>query len=138
MFRCKVFRPFCIFICLKFYPQYWYLLLRTEKIFWFSSYFWQGKGRNFVVSLQNCKNCVCIKYLTLDQLLKSIVINFTMFLYSMQNTHNSSIAKNLFILQFFEQIKLCLCFFSKKYLSPQKMLMSCLCLHHGTNLTLSY
>ena len=27
------------FICLKFNPQYWYLLLRREKMCWFSSYF---------------------------------------------------------------------------------------------------
>ena len=27
------------FTCLKFNPQYWYLLLRREKMCWFSSYF---------------------------------------------------------------------------------------------------
>ena len=37
----------------------------------------------------------------------------------------------LFISQFFELIKILVCFFSKIN-SPQKMLMSCLCLHHST------
>ena len=49
---------------------------------------------------------------------KLIAMSFT-FLYSMQNAHNSSIAKKLFISQFFEQIKLvCLFhFFQKSFTS---------------------
>ena len=35
------------FICLKFNPQYWYLLLRREKMCWFSSYFYRVTGRDF-------------------------------------------------------------------------------------------
>ena len=49
----------------------------------------------------------------------------------MQNAHNSSIAKKLFISEFFEQIKLRVCLFLlKKIFSPQKMFMSC----HGAYL----
>ena len=61
---------------------------------------------NFAVSLQNGKGCVCIKYLTLVRPRKLIPVNFV-FLYSIQNAQNSSIAKKLFISQFFKQIKLC-------------------------------
>ena len=46
VFRCKVLRSL-VFICLKFIPQYYYLLLCREKMVWFISYFEQGKGRNF-------------------------------------------------------------------------------------------
>ena len=96
------------FIGLKFYQQ---LFLTRE-----------GK-KLFAVSLQNRKSCVCIKYLTLVWPRKLIAVNFT------------SIAKKLFISQFFKQIKLCLCLFlHKKIISPQKMFMSCLCSHHGAYL----
>ena len=53
---CKFLPPCCLdvrfwnplyFICLKFNPQFWYLLLCREKICWFSSCFSQEKGRNF-------------------------------------------------------------------------------------------
>ena len=70
---CKYFTTRCLdvrfwgllyVICLNFSPQYWYLLLRREKMRWFNSYFWQGKGRNFGGTLQNRKRCLCVKYLT--------------------------------------------------------------------------
>ena len=77
----------------------------------------------FTASLQNCKNCVCIKYLRLGQPLKLIAVNFTI-LYSMQNAQNFNFTKNLFISQFFEQIKLCLsCFLFKSFFHLKK----CLC-----------
>ena len=44
------------FIRLKFSPQYWYLLLRREKMCWFSSYFKQGKGRNFCSIFRKSQN----------------------------------------------------------------------------------
>ena len=85
----------------------------------------KGREEHFAVSLQNRKDCVCIKYLILVRPRKLIAVNFTL-LYSIQNVHNSSIAKKLFISQFFEQIKLwvCLSFFQKKLFSPQEMFMS--------------
>ena len=67
----------------------------------------KGREETFAVFLQNCKSWVCIKYLTLFRPL-----------HSMENAFNSSIAIKLFISQFFTKIKLCLCFFSKKYFSP--------------------
>ena len=56
---------------------------------------------------KNHKSCVCIKYLTLVRPRKLIPVNFA-FICSIQNAQNSSIAKKLFISQFFKQIKLCL------------------------------
>ena len=49
----------------------------------------------------------------------------------MKNAQNSSVAKKLFISQYFKQIKLCLpLLLFKKIFSPQKMFMSCLGLRH--------
>ena len=47
------------FICLKFNPQYWYLLLYSTKTCWFRSYFLQGKGRNFCgIFIKSQKLCL--------------------------------------------------------------------------------
>ena len=71
---CKFFTARCLdvrfwdllyFICLKFNPQYWYLLLCRGEYVDLVVIFSKGKEETFMVSLQNCKSCVCIKYLTL-------------------------------------------------------------------------
>ena len=83
--------------CLKFNPQYWYLLLRSEKIC-VDLVDILNKGRE--KTLQNRKSCVCIKYLTLVRLQKLIPVNFAV-LYWMKNAQNSSIAKNYSFHNFF-------------------------------------
>ena len=105
------------FICLKFNPQYWYLL-RREKIIDLVVIF---KEQSFAVSLQNRKSRVRIKYLTLVRAQKLIAMNFT-FLYSICNAQNSSIAKNYSFHIFFNRF-VCLFLFKKTFL-PQKMFMS--------------
>ena len=94
-----------------------------------------GRDDAFTVSLL----FVYIKYWTLGQPLKSIVVIFTMFLYSKQNAQNFSIDKNLFILQFFGQINFSLCLFliEKIVVSSvisSRLIISCLCLRHGAYL----
>ena len=120
------------FICLKFDPQYWYFLCRgtcVELVVIFN----KGWEETFMVSLQNCRSCVCIKYLTLVRPRKLIpwVLRFctrckmhrTPVLLKHYSFHNFLNSSNFVFV----------CFFSKKNFSPQKCL-SCFCLCHGAYL----
>ena len=111
------------FICLKFNPQYWYLLLLREKMCWFSSYFNIGSEENFAVPLQNRKICVCIKFLTLVRLRKLIAVNFTFFTRCKMHI-TPALLKNYSFHNFLNKFKLCLClFFSKKNFFTSKNVM---------------
>ena len=65
------------FICLKFNPQYSYLLLLRKKMCWFSSYFWQGKVRNIWCIFTKSQRLCLHKILTLVRPRKLIAVNFT-------------------------------------------------------------
>ena len=108
------------FIYLKFNPQYWYLLLRREKMCWFSSYFKQSQN-------------LCLN--KIFNIVSTTKVNCRDFYFFILDAHNSSIAKKLFISHLSNRSDFAfVCFFSKKTFSPQKMFVSCLCLCHGTYL----
>ena len=124
---CKCFTTGCLnvrfwdllyFICLKFNPQYWYLLLRREKCVDSVVIFNKWREETFAVSYNIAK--AALQYLKLVPPRKL----------------TSSIAKKIFISQFFEEIKLYLylLLFKKKKNSPQKMFMSCSYLRHDAYL----
>ena len=94
----------------------------------------KGREETFTVFLQNRKSYVSIKYLTLLRPRKLIPVNFAF--YTRCKMHRTpALPKNYSFHNFFKQIKLCLCLLLfKKRNSPQKMFMSCLCLHHGAYL----
>ena len=83
VFRCNL----LYFICSKFNPQYWYLLLCREKMCWFSSYFNPGST--------TAVNCCKFYIFILDE-------------------PNSSNAKKLLISHFFRQINFAFVSFQKK------------------------
>ena len=125
MFRCKVLRPLAsLFVSIRMH-SIGIFFISGRKCVNLVVIFNKGRRKTFVLPLKNCKSCICIKYLILSQPLKLMALNFTMFLYSLQNPHNSRIAKNLFLLKYFEQTKLCLLLF----LFKQKFchLKTCLC-----------
>ena len=79
VFRCKVLRPFAFYL---FDVQSTGLLSPSsqgENVLIQQLFF--TRRETFAVSLQNRKNCVCIKYLTLIRPRKLIVVSFS-FLYS--------------------------------------------------------
>ena len=122
---CKFFTARCLdvrfwdllyFICLKFNPQYWYLLLRREKCVDSVVIFNKWREETFAVSYNIAK--AALQYLKLVPPRKL----------------TSSIAKKIFISQFFEEIKLCLylLLFKKKKFHQKK----CLCHIHIYAMTL--
>ena len=116
MFKCKVLIPFVFLFVWSSIHMIGTFFSPERKCVDFVVISNKGEDQTFTVSLL----FVCIKYWTLGQPVKSIVVIFTMFLYSKQNAHNFSIDKNLFISQFFGQIKFSLCLLLiKKKLSPQ-------------------
>ena len=142
---CKFFTTWCFdvrfwdllyFICLKFNPQYWHLLRRGGGCVDLVVIFNKGREETFMASLQNCKSCVCIKYLTLVRPRK--LIPWILRFYTRCKMHRTQVLLKKYIaviLQLFKQIKLCLWFFLfTKICSPQKNFMSCFCLRHGAYL----
>ena len=105
MFKCKVLIPFIFLFVWSSIHMIGIFFFPERKCVDFVVISNKGEDQTFTVSLL----FVCIKYWTLGQPVKSIVVIFTMFLYSKQNAHNFSIDKNLFISQFFGQIKFSLC-----------------------------
>ena len=93
----------------------------------------KGREETFAVSLQNRKSCVCIKYLTLVRPQKLILWILRFYTWC-KMLRTPVLLKNYSFHNFLNRSKFAfVCFFKKKF-SPQKMLMSCFCLCHGTYL----
>ena len=94
----------------------------------------KGREETFAVSLQNRKSCIYIKYLTLVWSRELIHMNFAFF--TRCKMHKTPVLlKNYSFQNFLNKSNFAfVCFCSKKFYSPQKIIMSCLCLRHGANL----
>ena len=124
------FRDLLFFICLKFNPQYWYLLLRRGRCVDLVVIFNKGREETFIVSLQDCKSCVCIKYLTLVRPRK--LIPWTLRFYTRYKIYRTKVLlKNYSFHNFLNRSDFVfVCLFSKNF-SRQKMLTSNSSLLHG-------
>ena len=92
----------------------------------------KGREETSVVFLNNCKSCVCIKYLTLVRPRKLIL--WILRFYTWCKMHRTPVLlKNYSFHNFLNRSNFAfVCFFSKRnFVSPQKIFMSCLCLRHG-------
>ena len=114
------------FICMMFIHSIGIFFFTGRKCVNLVVIFNKGREETSVVSLQNCKSCVCIKYFTLKRQLKLTAINYTWW-----KMHITSVSlKNIHFTTFWTDQTSRL-FLLKKKSSPQKMFMSCFCLHHG-------
>ena len=93
MFRCKVLRPLSFLFVWNCIQSIGIFFIARRKCIDLVVVSNKGRGETSALSLRSHKRYGCIKYLTLGQQAELMALNFTMFLYSVQNEHNSGIAE---------------------------------------------
>ena len=128
------------FICLKFNPQYWYLLLYSRKTCWFRSYFLQGKGRNFCgIFIKSQKLCLH-KIFNIGLAMKVNCHEFLLF-YAQCKMHITPVSlKNYSFFTIFWTDRVC--FFSTKKLTSKHVYVMFMFTHgayvNGTSKVFAY